>query len=262
MSVDTQEKRMNAVGVGRPWMRSKLPGSNDEAWRIASGLGYGGNALTPVSVGSQIYASEYEFIPDVLDATLTTLAGTEVSEVKVRKGSLKRSDYGSGLVSPKDLALNVWNSTLGGQSLEVDATLTVESIDYQIVSVSERGDRAQSRVICRTNSTITVDASGIYASSYIFIDGIETGTYTALDSSTVSGVKLKRGSKTLADLSGGTIAVSQADVSFVVWNSTMGSQVLEMHGKLTVDAVDYLIVGIQPLRADHAQTRVCCRKAK
>ena len=45
MAVDTQEKRMNAVGVGRPWMRSKLPGVNDQAWRIASGNGYGGNAV-------------------------------------------------------------------------------------------------------------------------------------------------------------------------------------------------------------------------
>jgi hypothetical protein len=47
MAIDTQEKRMNVVGVGRPWLRTKLPGANDEAWRIASGNAYGGNALTP-----------------------------------------------------------------------------------------------------------------------------------------------------------------------------------------------------------------------
>jgi hypothetical protein len=45
MAVDTKEKRMNAAGVGRPWMRSKLPGANDQAWRIASGNGYGGNTI-------------------------------------------------------------------------------------------------------------------------------------------------------------------------------------------------------------------------
>lgn len=45
MAVDTQEKRQNASGVGRTWMRSKLPGANDQAWRIASGHGYGGNAI-------------------------------------------------------------------------------------------------------------------------------------------------------------------------------------------------------------------------
>jgi len=45
MAVDTQEKRMAATGVGRPWMRGKLPGTNDQEWRIASGNGYGGNEI-------------------------------------------------------------------------------------------------------------------------------------------------------------------------------------------------------------------------
>ncbi len=45
MALDTQEKRMSATGVGRPWMRSKFPGANDQAWRIASGNAYGGNAI-------------------------------------------------------------------------------------------------------------------------------------------------------------------------------------------------------------------------
>ena len=49
MAVDTKEKRMNAAGVGRPWMRSKLPGANDQAWRIASGNGYGGNELSAIA---------------------------------------------------------------------------------------------------------------------------------------------------------------------------------------------------------------------
>ncbi|KKL72026.1 hypothetical protein LCGC14_2089030 [marine sediment metagenome] len=37
---------MAVTGVGRPWMRSKLPGTNDQEWRIASGNAYGGNALS------------------------------------------------------------------------------------------------------------------------------------------------------------------------------------------------------------------------
>lgn len=49
MAVDTQEKRMNASKVGRPFMRSKLAvGSTDEQSRIASGHGYGGNPLSAV----------------------------------------------------------------------------------------------------------------------------------------------------------------------------------------------------------------------
>lgn len=50
MGLDTQEKRMAATGVGRPWMRAKLPGANDQEWRIASGNAYGGNALSAVTV--------------------------------------------------------------------------------------------------------------------------------------------------------------------------------------------------------------------
>ena len=46
MALDTKEKRMAAAGVGRPWMRAKLPGANDEEWRVASGNAWGGNALT------------------------------------------------------------------------------------------------------------------------------------------------------------------------------------------------------------------------
>jgi len=50
MALDTQEKRQNAAGVGRGWLRgSRFPvGATDEQSRIAAGLGYGGNALSPV----------------------------------------------------------------------------------------------------------------------------------------------------------------------------------------------------------------------
>lgn len=42
MALDTQEKRMAAVGVGRPWMRAKLPVATPDAeWRASSGNGYG-----------------------------------------------------------------------------------------------------------------------------------------------------------------------------------------------------------------------------
>ncbi len=54
MALDTKEKRMNVVGVGRPWMRAKLPGTNDQAWRVASGNGYGGNTIAAPVAPSDI----------------------------------------------------------------------------------------------------------------------------------------------------------------------------------------------------------------
>jgi len=46
MAIDSKEKRAAVLGVGRPWMRDKLPvATPDEEWRIASGNAYGGNAL-------------------------------------------------------------------------------------------------------------------------------------------------------------------------------------------------------------------------
>jgi hypothetical protein len=47
MALDTREKRMNAARVGRPWLRAKhAVGATDQQARIASGHGYGGNALS------------------------------------------------------------------------------------------------------------------------------------------------------------------------------------------------------------------------
>ena len=48
MAIDTQEKRISAAGVGRPWARSTFPtGTIDEEERIGIGNAYGGNALSP-----------------------------------------------------------------------------------------------------------------------------------------------------------------------------------------------------------------------
>lgn len=54
MAIDTREKRTCVVGVGRPWHRSKFPGSIDEAWRIASGNAYCGNSLIPLPVETTV----------------------------------------------------------------------------------------------------------------------------------------------------------------------------------------------------------------
>ncbi len=34
------------VGVGRPWLRSKMPSGKNLAWRMTTGLTYAGNAIT------------------------------------------------------------------------------------------------------------------------------------------------------------------------------------------------------------------------
>ena len=42
MALDTQEKRMAAVGVGRPWARTKFPiATPDIEWRASSANSYG-----------------------------------------------------------------------------------------------------------------------------------------------------------------------------------------------------------------------------
>ena len=55
MALDTAEKRQNAAGAGRIFMRTHFPiATPDEEWRIASGIAYGGNALSPAGPGGAI----------------------------------------------------------------------------------------------------------------------------------------------------------------------------------------------------------------
>ena len=54
MALDSREKRASVPGVGRPWYRTKLPGTVDEAWRMASGNVYAGNALSAVAGAGDI----------------------------------------------------------------------------------------------------------------------------------------------------------------------------------------------------------------
>lgn len=48
MAIDTKEKRVGVIGVGRPYLRGRFPVAvPDEEWRITRGNAYGGNALSP-----------------------------------------------------------------------------------------------------------------------------------------------------------------------------------------------------------------------
>lgn len=46
MALDSKQKRMSVVGVGRPWLRSQLPHGKNLAWRMSVGLTYAGNAIS------------------------------------------------------------------------------------------------------------------------------------------------------------------------------------------------------------------------
>ena len=60
MAIDSAEKRQNVVGVGRPWLRSKLPvATPDEQWRASSANSYGGNPLDDTPSG--IVATPYYY---------------------------------------------------------------------------------------------------------------------------------------------------------------------------------------------------------
>ena len=53
MAIDDREKALCVVGVGRPFMRTKLPiATPDEEWRISSGNAYGGNALSAAAAST------------------------------------------------------------------------------------------------------------------------------------------------------------------------------------------------------------------
>ena len=48
MAIDSQQKRMSALGHGRPFTRSVFPvAAKDAPWRLNVGLVYAGNELSP-----------------------------------------------------------------------------------------------------------------------------------------------------------------------------------------------------------------------
>ena len=49
MAIDSAEKRQNISGCGRLFMRSHFPQTTpDSEWRIASGIAFGGNAISSI----------------------------------------------------------------------------------------------------------------------------------------------------------------------------------------------------------------------
>lgn len=97
MAIDTREKRMSVVGVGRPHLRSKLPGTKDVSWRMASGITYGGNAVfnfqsaTPSPVRS-IRGTDTKVGRD--DAADTKIGREDVDDTKVGRGQASDTSIG------------------------------------------------------------------------------------------------------------------------------------------------------------------------
>ncbi len=75
--MDTRTKRASALGVGRPWYRTKNPdATKPESWRQATGNFYAGNALTPplgisltanriIPLTVELYVRTQEEFPDL-----------------------------------------------------------------------------------------------------------------------------------------------------------------------------------------------------
>lgn len=86
MAIDTQEKRMSAAGAGRPFMRAKLPGANDQAWRMASGHAYAGNAIgTGIVTADVISFGEVEVEVPVMIGATVGLSGLDSLSVSTPK---------------------------------------------------------------------------------------------------------------------------------------------------------------------------------
>lgn len=64
-ALDSQQKRMAAAGIARPWMRAVFPvATPTEAWRISVGLAYP-NALSPPVGGIGIPIAMYHYMHNI-----------------------------------------------------------------------------------------------------------------------------------------------------------------------------------------------------
>jgi hypothetical protein len=70
---------MAATGVGRPWMRGKLPGANDQEWRIASGNAYGGNVIATYLIVPPLYLVAQQVHVDSRKNAALRLASTRAT---------------------------------------------------------------------------------------------------------------------------------------------------------------------------------------
>ena len=101
-------------------------------------------------------AADWAFIDGIQTGIYQTLDAVEVAGVKARRGTLDASDFAGSdfAVSNRDVPWNIWNVTLGGYALAVNAKLYLQGTWWVIISIGgERQDGAQTRVIARKQRT-------------------------------------------------------------------------------------------------------------
>ena len=96
-----------------------------------------------------------------------------------------------------------------------------------------------------------------YSGDHVFLDGVESGTYTAPDG-TVSNVTVLRDHLRRAGIAGALIGVSSGDVPFFVW----GLDDVEVNATLTVSGTVYTVIEATYQRSDRAHHRLICREHK
>jgi len=92
-------------------------------------------------------------------------------------------------------------------------------------------------------NTYTVD----YSDDYLYLDGIETMTFTAKNPSgtPLAGVKALRSHPSRRQTTGGVLGVEPTDVMFVLWIDTLDSNTPKNGDNLTdSDGVVYIISSV------------------
>ena len=98
------------------------------------------------------HGAAYALMSNVETGTYKTLADAEIPGIKAIRSTLTKADYLSSTfaISQTDVPWFVWNRTLGGETLEVNAQVYLRSTWWVIVGIAgERGDSAQTRIITR-----------------------------------------------------------------------------------------------------------------
>lgn len=109
-----------------------------------------------------------------------------------------------------------------------------------------------------TDTTIATER----ADGYLLVSAVETGIYRTPAGVEYEGVKAKRGTINKSDYAGATFSVSNSDVPWNVWRSTLSGQTIEVNGAMYLQGVWWIVIGIAGLRSDGTQTRAICRRAR
>lgn len=150
MAIDTKEKRAAIFGVGRPWMRDKLPiATPDEEWRIASGNAYGGNALgvtTYVTTAAGNWSNTGNWTP-------TPPAGGP--------GNGSKASLGHSMTVDANTTIGTY-VTAGTDAITIDQTAGGKITIATNVTLTVRGEVSNSTPINTADDLVTLDAGATW----------------------------------------------------------------------------------------------------